>query len=442
MSNKPRFSVVIPTRNRAKLLPFAMQSVLNQSFNDCELIISDNFSIDETSEVAHAFNDKRVKYFRSERSLSMNESYEFATSHAKGEYVTFLSDDDAFTITAFERAAKIIDETKTKLLNWKYAHYYLNDFFQSVDYPPFHPLRRIKSNTVLIPTFSNQLFEINPEATINRLLLNETAESFSFINPSPGVASLTNAVYHYLIFEEIKNKGLNLFPKYVIPDMYAFVLTLSAVKEYFYLDTPLTVFCRSNLSTTQSTVDKGACHRTFSDGKSEPFINYAPLKNLINENYWIESFLQGLNDAGERFQHLQFNRNNYFLTIFDQLLYYKKHGIDVSQELEEFYSVLSEESEELNSAIRAKTAKSASQKFTQMIRELPRPSFMTERIARSKPELLQNRNIIIQGNNEYFRNIYESATWLDTKNLDDIARFCAAAYEGEKRDLPFKYQIV
>ncbi len=75
----------MPTRNRAELLPFAIRSVLNQTFDDFELIISDNFSSDETPQVAQSFGDRRIRYFRSEAPLSMGDSWEFAISHASGE---------------------------------------------------------------------------------------------------------------------------------------------------------------------------------------------------------------------------------------------------------------------------------------------------------------------------------------------------------------------
>src|SRR5436309_9290227 len=91
----PFFSVVLTTRNRAALLPFAVRSILAQSYGDFEIIISDNFSSDNTPEVAQSFGESRISYVRTRESLSMSESYSFALSHARGQYVTFLSDDDA-----------------------------------------------------------------------------------------------------------------------------------------------------------------------------------------------------------------------------------------------------------------------------------------------------------------------------------------------------------
>ncbi len=437
---KTFFSIVIPTRNRGNLLQFAVKSILAQSFRDFELIISDNFSTDNTSEIVHAFNDERIKYFRSDKSLTMNESYKFALSHASGKYITFLSDDDAFTINAFETAKKIIDETKTKLLIWNYAYYYLNERFQPVDYPPFHPLYRIKSNTILIPTFCNKLFKVGADETINRILLHDTEQNYSLTNPDYRAAFLTNAFYHHEIFEEIENKGLDLFPNYVIPDIYAFIITLCVIESYLYLDAPLTLFCKSNVSTTESGIDKLAFHNALIVGKKEPFINFAPLKNLTNQNYIIESSLQGLNAVGEKYKKFQLNKKKYYENSFNNFLYYKKHKIDVAQELEELYSAV-EESEELDEKISFKISNGNLRKVLGLLRKLPRPAFITRRMAYSRPELIHTRTIIIQGENDYFDDIADCAGWLNSDNIKRIAGFCLAIADNKKEKLPFRWQI-
>ena len=60
----PQVSVVIPTRDRAQLLPRAVASVLGQSFQHFELIVVDDASADGTAQLARAFCDARVRYLR------------------------------------------------------------------------------------------------------------------------------------------------------------------------------------------------------------------------------------------------------------------------------------------------------------------------------------------------------------------------------------------
>ena len=62
----PKVSVIIPTYNRAHYLQRAIDSVLNQTFQDFEIIIVDDASTDETPKVVEVFHDWRIRYFRHE----------------------------------------------------------------------------------------------------------------------------------------------------------------------------------------------------------------------------------------------------------------------------------------------------------------------------------------------------------------------------------------
>ena len=99
----PFFSIVIPTFNRSDLFPYAVRSILNQTFEDFEIVISDNCSDDDTPETAKQFTDPRVRYVRTPRHFTIADSWEFARSHAKGKLIFMLSDDDALVGSALEQ---------------------------------------------------------------------------------------------------------------------------------------------------------------------------------------------------------------------------------------------------------------------------------------------------------------------------------------------------
>lgn len=93
--NTPFFSVVIPTYNRGGVLLHAIQSVIQQTFDQWELIIVDDGSKDDTKSVVSAITDKRVKYYYQEnkgRSAARNAGIE----KALGEYIAFLDSDDQY----------------------------------------------------------------------------------------------------------------------------------------------------------------------------------------------------------------------------------------------------------------------------------------------------------------------------------------------------------
>ncbi|MBR3979855.1 MAG: glycosyltransferase family 2 protein [Bacteroidales bacterium] len=90
-----RFSIIIPTYNRAAFLPKAIESVLNQTYTDWELIIVDDGSTDNTKDVVSQYSDSRITYIyqeNAERSVARNNGI----AHSVGEYVLFLDSDDYY----------------------------------------------------------------------------------------------------------------------------------------------------------------------------------------------------------------------------------------------------------------------------------------------------------------------------------------------------------
>ena len=67
IENSPTVSVILPTYNRAHLVGRAIQSVLNQTYQDFELIVVDDGSIDNTEEVVKSINDARIRYLKYEK---------------------------------------------------------------------------------------------------------------------------------------------------------------------------------------------------------------------------------------------------------------------------------------------------------------------------------------------------------------------------------------
>ncbi|ATX78633.1 putative O-linked N-acetylglucosamine transferase, SPINDLY family [Mariprofundus aestuarium] len=121
----PRFSIIIPTRERHDTLPSAIESALNQQgFDDYEVVVMDNFSSEETYSVVASFNDDRIKYFRSTKRLPMHDNWELALGYSQGEYIFFLGDDDAIMPDALAIADSLIRKHKCDLLAWQKPTYW------------------------------------------------------------------------------------------------------------------------------------------------------------------------------------------------------------------------------------------------------------------------------------------------------------------------------
>jgi len=99
----PLISVIIPTHNRAQLLPRAVSSVLGQTHGNLELIIVDDGSTDNTSEIVKRFKDPRILYLCHKVSRGAPAARNTGIQRAKGEYIAFLDDDDEWLPHKLER---------------------------------------------------------------------------------------------------------------------------------------------------------------------------------------------------------------------------------------------------------------------------------------------------------------------------------------------------
>jgi glycosyltransferase involved in cell wall biosynthesis len=91
---EPIVSVVIATKNRASYLRASIQSVLDQSFGDFELIVIDDGSEDNTQDVLKSFKDPRLKHMHNEISLGVGGARNRANAVARGRYIAVHDDDD------------------------------------------------------------------------------------------------------------------------------------------------------------------------------------------------------------------------------------------------------------------------------------------------------------------------------------------------------------
>lgn len=85
-------SVIIPTYNRAHLLPITLQSVLAQTYTDYEIIVIDDGSTDDTAQVMTKY--PKVKYIKHDRNLGVSEARNTGLKAANGDYIAFIDSDD------------------------------------------------------------------------------------------------------------------------------------------------------------------------------------------------------------------------------------------------------------------------------------------------------------------------------------------------------------
>ncbi|MGV3587894.1 MAG: glycosyltransferase family 2 protein [Adhaeribacter sp.] len=111
MRVSPKVSVLIPTYNSAHFLDEAIQSVLNQTYTDFELIIVDNCSTDNSEQVIAAYlSDKRVTYYKNKTNIGLVGNFNKCLEYAQGEYIKYLCSDDKFHPALLEQYVRVMDQ--------------------------------------------------------------------------------------------------------------------------------------------------------------------------------------------------------------------------------------------------------------------------------------------------------------------------------------------
>jgi glycosyltransferase involved in cell wall biosynthesis len=96
LASTPRVSIGLPVFNGERFLAAAIESVLKQTYQDLELILSDNASSDVTADICREFaaRDGRVRYFRQDHNVGAGPNHNTCAEQARGEYFRWASDDD------------------------------------------------------------------------------------------------------------------------------------------------------------------------------------------------------------------------------------------------------------------------------------------------------------------------------------------------------------
>lgn len=113
----PKVSIIMPTYNRAGILPTAIKSVLSQSYQDWELLVVDNGSTDNTRSVVESIPDSRVHYIFNEHPTgSPAAPRNLGIMRAKGEYIAFLDDDDIWYPEKLSRSVRALLDSPEAIL--------------------------------------------------------------------------------------------------------------------------------------------------------------------------------------------------------------------------------------------------------------------------------------------------------------------------------------
>lgn len=152
MKNNPKVSIILPTYNGLKYIRESIDSCLNQTYKNFELIIVDDCSKDNTQDIIKSYQDARIRYIRNEKNQRLPRALNTGFENATGEYLTWTSDDNLYMPNAIEEMVKSLEANQ---YDFVYADIYLfkDDNIKNAELEKLPQAKTIKSNNCIRACF-------------------------------------------------------------------------------------------------------------------------------------------------------------------------------------------------------------------------------------------------------------------------------------------------
>ncbi|MCG3128159.1 MAG: hypothetical protein CHACPFDD_03035 [Phycisphaerae bacterium] len=356
----PRFSIVIPTRNRAQLLRHALRSACGQEHDDFEVVVSLNGCTDESERVVsecrplghtsglrtgplgcraaevasgrHGVRDgdatvrgaggARVRVVRTPRPMPVHEHWDFALRAARGEYVTLLCDDDALHPAALRAVERVLEARGADVVCWSFVVYH---------HP--HGAAGAARNALDGGVYTNRWYEVGADEALH-------AAYGLRLDERPLLPVAIRSAWRRGVHQSLCDRFGNIFTS-TAPDYSAMALLLSAVDSYVWLDAPLMIGGVAPESIGASAVANGGAFRQHVDetATADGWTARVPLRQETSANGIAEALLA----ARERCAALrgyELDWGMYYARCGQMLELRARCGVDVSAERAELSAAL------------------------------------------------------------------------------------------------------
>lgn len=277
----PRFTVIIPQKDRAEYLIHTLKTCMVQDYPNFEVIVSDDCSEDNSVEMARelAKKDPRIKVYAHEHHLGMRDNFEFALNQVQPGYVMALGGDDGLVYGGIQKMYDVIKQTGAELLTWANAGF-------SYGEPCGLSIRRKKDPGIKMVKSKDYLDNLSK----NLYYLNDDCPMFYI----KGVASTD-------LVEKVKSRTPDhCFYHCPTPDGFSGVVLAGEVEQFAFSYEPFSI----NGATTKSQGANYMRNDAKSKKESQQFFNdnirktmhkelasqpYSPLITLMSADYLLSA---------------------------------------------------------------------------------------------------------------------------------------------------------
>ena len=204
MKNSELVSIVVNCYNGEKYLRACIESILDQSYQNFELIFWDNQSTDRSKSIIHSYQDKKIKYFCSQNHTTLYQARNLALKECKGDFISFLDVDDYYLK---DKIAKQLLYFKDENIGVIYSNYYR--YYEDIN------KKKLLTNKML------------PSGNLTQYILEESQISFMTV---------------MIRKKSLDSLEFNFDPKYSIIGDYDLLYRLSYNWDFCYISEPLAVY--------------------------------------------------------------------------------------------------------------------------------------------------------------------------------------------------------
>jgi glycosyltransferase involved in cell wall biosynthesis len=286
-NNQTRFTVIIPTKNRAEYLKYTIKTCSEQSYENLEILVSDDGSTDDTKEIVlqAANRDNRIKYITPGNTVGMWANFEYSLSQVKPGYVIALGGDDGLLPDGICNMHDVLQDTGTNLLAWPTPTF-------------IYPNVRMDKAQLIIPAKNGQI-EKGVEIIQSKEFLERQSIKLKYVTDEKSPMFYVKGVASTELILRVKNRTKGgCFYACSTPDGYSGIVLAGEVEKYAFSKTPFSIHGASPSSQGVAFLSKKPemmqqAEDFYSLAKSRPMhVNlasqpYSPLIALMTADYLL-----------------------------------------------------------------------------------------------------------------------------------------------------------
>jgi glycosyltransferase involved in cell wall biosynthesis len=228
--SNPRFTVIIPTKDRAAYLRHTLRTCEEQDYDNLDVVVSDDGSRDDTRDVVEEFagKDSRIRYASPGDGAGMLDNFEFALDQAKPGYVIALGGDDGLMPHGIRGMLDVLRDTGQEMLCWPTPVY----FYANTRMPHAQLILYLKGGRL----------QTGQRVITSRSFLERQAREFRYVGDIESPMFYVKGVTSTKLVDSVRSRSANgRFYSCATPDGYSGIVLAGEVESYAFSGTPFSL---------------------------------------------------------------------------------------------------------------------------------------------------------------------------------------------------------